>query len=914
MRTVLLAYERDQDVAAVETLLEARGLVVKVARSGLEALEMARRESPHVVVSDVMLPKLDGFALCRRLREDPLLAHLPVLLHSFRVEGPKYEAFAAEVGAHRFFPRGSTLEDVVVAVEEQMTGSGTMRMPALVPELLERRETDRRRLGDLERRVQELEAANRELATAERVAREAAEAATRDRDLATRQRDEVAKHRDETATQRKKATRDREKLSQERDDANRLRDQAARELADALRDRDEAVRAEAESRRVLQEKLVDAETRLHKATLELTKTRDAALGARADQQHVAALEGRLSDLQASRARAQAAAIDAERAFAAQPVPTWLVDMETHEIRAASDSAATLFGMPRESLVGRSMADLLPNSAPGDDPAGVVTTEFLRAGQPPVSLELRFRSVSFDGRACWITSARDLSPEHAARAATAVADQRSMLLERAPFAACVADELGRIRDANAAFRELLGLESSALASATLQQFDCGGDGEDTVRSAAIGTPGPALRHCRWQRADGSSFDAELSIDSVEGPAALRIVAVRDVSSEKLGQARAARDQRGLSALLDLAQRSHSLTEAEILSQSLELVCELTDSAMGYAFLALAEPGQLELAAMRGEAPAPDLPVLRRWRGAPPAGTALAQCLAEQVPVTRDASETSQALRQAGLPETFQRQLCVPIPDGGRTTGALLLGDRAGPYDADERRYAMLVADALARLLKRRRSDAEIVSAMDHMERVMLGVVESVATLAETQDAGRSGRARRIAELAAGIGTALGLPGHTVRGLRVMGQLIDVGMLHIPREILWRPGQLTPAEFELVKTHTERGHEILHGIEFPWPVAEVVRQHHERLDGSGYPRGLAGDAILLEARIVAVADAAEAMLAQRPQRSALSVAACIEELQSQAGRRYDARVIKACVKLLRERETRTEGGASVGQRIA
>lgn len=150
---------------------------------------------------------------------------------------------------------------------------------------------------------------------------------------------------------------------------------------------------------------------------------------------------------------------------------------------------------------------------------------------------------------------------------------------------------------------------------------------------------------------------------------------------------------------------------------------------------------------------------------------------------------------------------------------------------------------------------------------------------------------------------------------MGQLVDVGMLQIPREILWRPGQLSPSEFELIKTHAERGFDSLRRVEFPWPVADVVRQHHERLDGSGYPRGLKGEEILLEARIVAVADAAEAMLAQRPQRAPLSLNACIEELQSQAGRRYDARVVKACVKLLRERETRTDNSeATVGQRIA
>jgi len=194
------------------------------------------------------------------------------------------------------------------------------------------------------------------------------------------------------------------------------------------------------------------------------------------------------------------------------------------------------------------------------------------------------------------------------------------------------------------------------------------------------------------------------------------------------------------------------------------------------------------------------------------------------------------------------------------------------------------------------------------------VETLAALTEAQDGSRVGRSRRVGDLSASIGTAIGLPGHSVRGLRVMGQLVDSGMLHIPREILWRPGQLAPVEYELVKSHVERGYELLRAIDFPWPVAEVVRQHHERLDGSGYPRGLKGEAILLEARIVAVADAVEAMLSPRPQRPALSVGACIEELQSQAGRRYDARVVKACVKLLRERETRSEGEASVGQRIA
>ena len=861
MKTVLLAYEREQDLAALGTLLESRGLRVQTARSGVEALEVARREAPHVLISDVLLPKLDGFALCRRVHEDPLLAHVPVLLHSFRIEGAKYEAFAAEVGAIRFFPRGSTLEALMGAVEEQLQGSGTLRMPALVPELLERRESDRRRLGELERRLGELESANQQLTVAERVAREAAEA--------------------------------------------------------AARERDEATRADAEALGALQARLRDADARERELSRDVTQARDAARETRNEQGRIAALESRLAELQASRARAQAVAMDAERAFAAQPVATWLADMETHQIRAASDSAAALFGTARESLCGRSIAELLPAGVPGDDPTGLVEASLARPGHPPLVLELRFRSVSFDGRACWITSAREVTAEHTTRAANEQSALRAQALEHSPVATCVADAEGRLLQANAAFSTLLGLDAEALARANLQQFETAAEGEATVRSVAIGAALPNVRECRWQRPDGTSFDAEVSVAAaIDGESGLRVVAVRDLSEHRRALHRAGREQQCLAMLLDLVQRAHSMTEAEILEQALVASGNFAGGAVGYVFLALPEAGHLELVAARGgdAAAATDLALLRRWRGEPPAKTALAECLASQQEVVRDAIEGTDGLRQAGLPGTLRRQLCAPLLDGGRVAGVLLLADKAEPYDDDDRRLAGLIAEGLVRVLRRRRSDAEVLSAMDHMERVMLGVVESLGGLAETQDAGRIGRARRVGDLSAGIGTALGLPGHTVCGLRVMGQLIDAGMLHIPREILWRPGQLTSVEYDLVKTHAERGYEILRSIDFPWPVAEVVRQHHERLDGSGYPRALEGDAILLEARIVAVADAAEAMLAPRPQRPPMSIDACIEELQSQAGRRYDARVVKACVKLLREREPRTEGEASVGQRIA
>jgi len=859
MKTVLLAYDRDQDLAALETLLQSRNHRVLKSRSGVEALEIARREAPHVIVSDVLLPKLDGFAMCRRVKEDPLLAHVPVLILSFRVEGPKYEAFAAEVGAERFFPRGSTLEELAAAIDELSAGSGTMRMPALVPELIEKREQDRRRFGELERQIKDLESVQQRLTVSERIARETAERTTR----------EKAEHA----------------------------------AADAARIRE------------LQAKLQELEARERQLTQAESAARGAAEQNQAELARIGALETRLTELQSARARAQAAAVDAERAFAAQPTPTWLSDMETHELRAVSDSAAVLFGFAPESLRGRSILDLLEGYAPDAEATDPIEATCQRADGARRVLELRRQSVSYAGRACWLTAARDVTDERARQAVHEEARRHAAAFAGAPLAACLVDAEGRLQFANAAFLALVGLARDAITGATLKQFTLDDADDATVRGIATGSSGQVVHEGRWRGADGAALDVEVTAAAADGLSGMRVVMVRDVSSRRRAEQHAENEQRRASALLDLTQRSHSLTETEILAQALELARQLTGSASSYLFLALPEAGHVELAACQGgDADGKDLSVLTRWRGTPPSETALHECVTRLQPVLRDALEGTGTLRQAGLPGSLNRQACVPMLDGTRLAGVLLLAGKAEPYDDADLRHATQVADALWKLLRRRRSDAEVVSAMDHMERVMLGVVESLAMLAESQDACKSGRSRRVGELAAGIGMALGLPGHTVRGLSVMGQLIDVGMLQIPREILWRPGQLSPSEYELVKTHAERGYDSLRRVEFPWPVAEVVREHHERLDGSGYPRGLKGEEILLEARIVAVADAAEAMLAPRPHRAALSLAACIEELQSQAGRRYDARVVKACVKLLRDRQAQPESEATVGQRIA
>jgi response regulator RpfG family c-di-GMP phosphodiesterase len=845
MKTILLAYERDQDLAAVESVLQSRGHRLLKARTGIEALEVIRNQSPDAIVSDVMLPRLDGFAVCRRLREDPAFVHLPVVLHSFRVEGPKYEAFAAEVGALRFLPRGSTLEELAGLLDEAPAAAATMRIPALVPELLDRREQDRRRLLDLEKQLKDAEATKLQLAAAERVARERAEHEAR----------------------------------------------ARAEFAAS-----ESVRI-----RELQLRIRELETAQKQAAEAEQQARGAAAESRAEVAKLALLEARLNELQTARSRAQAQANDAERAFSSQPTPTWIVDAESRLVHTATDSAAAMVGTEPAMLRGKPLADVLPGAQFADDAAREARLHWTRPDGSEARLELQRVPTSFAGRSCWMITARDVTADLAAQVREQELAAQAEALDAAPDACGIVDAEGRLRYGNRALLGLLATAQDQLGTLTMQALEADSDDSGTVRSIGRSGSGALRQEMRWRRPDGQVLDVEIALAQVGGDAGLRVLTARDISATRRSAARNERDHERVSRLLELAQRANALTEVEILERTLALAHELTRSAQGYLFLTVGDATAVEIAARRGSDSAEPLSVLARWRGAPPPDTALAECVATQRPVVREAVESTAALQPAGMPPALERQLVLPVMDGGRLVGALLLANAARPYDDDDRRHVEHIADAAAKLLRRRRSDAEVVSAMDHMERVMMGAVEALAQLAEAQDACKTGRARRVGDYAARIGAGLGLPGHTVRGLRVMGQLVDVGMLQIPRELLWRPGTLSASEFELVKTHAERGYEALRAIEFPWPVAETVRQHHERLDGSGYPRGLKGEEILLEARIVAVADAVEAMLAQRPHRPALSLSACLEELQSQAGRRYDARVVKAAIKMLRDEPT-------------
>ncbi len=204
----------------------------------------------------------------------------------------------------------------------------------------------------------------------------------------------------------------------------------------------------------------------------------------------------------------------------------------------------------------------------------------------------------------------------------------------------------------------------------------------------------------------------------------------------------------------------------------------------------------------------------------------------------------------------------------------------------------------RVMETRRSEDQLQSSLARLERALEGTVRAMSLTIEMRDLYTAGHQRRVTALAAAIAEELHLPQEKIEGLRLAGIIHDIGKIAMPAELLTKPTRLTKTEFQLLQDHPRIGYEILKDIQFPWPVAHIILQHHERMDGTGYPEGLVGEAILIEARILAVADVVEALSSHRPYRPALGIEKALEEIRRGRGGRYDLRVVDACMKLFKD----------------
>jgi PAS domain S-box-containing protein/putative nucleotidyltransferase with HDIG domain len=262
-----------------------------------------------------------------------------------------------------------------------------------------------------------------------------------------------------------------------------------------------------------------------------------------------------------------------------------------------------------------------------------------------------------------------------------------------------------------------------------------------------------------------------------------------------------------------------------------------------------------------------------------------------------SVESMSVRQSRDQESFRffnvkRSLNFPLIDRGNAIlGVITFNSisHEGAWDSQTIDRAKLVSRIFAYTLSRQKADTSL-------QNTLADTVRTIATIVEMRDPYTAGHQQRVADLSVEIGRELGLDSETLEELRMGATLHDIGKLRIPAEILNRPGKLTDAEFQLIREHPQTGYEIIKNMNLLPGVAQMVRQHHEKFDGTGYPDALNGDEIRLEARIIAVADAVEAMSSHRPYRPALGIEAALIEITGRKGTAYDPKVVDACLKVL------------------
>jgi PAS domain S-box-containing protein/putative nucleotidyltransferase with HDIG domain len=222
-----------------------------------------------------------------------------------------------------------------------------------------------------------------------------------------------------------------------------------------------------------------------------------------------------------------------------------------------------------------------------------------------------------------------------------------------------------------------------------------------------------------------------------------------------------------------------------------------------------------------------------------------------------------------------------------------------------RFAGTLA-AFMDITERKQAEKSLQESFESLHRALDQTTSALAAVVETRDPYTAGHQRGVARLAAAIAEEMGLSVDHTRGIRVAGLIHDIGKIQIPAEILSKPTRLTEIEMSIIRNHPQVAHDILKTVEFPWPVCGTILQHHERMDGSGYPQGLAGEHILLEARILAVADVVEAMASHRPCRPAHTLDEALEEIRQNRGTLYDPDVVKGSPKLFTEKGFELENG--------
>jgi putative nucleotidyltransferase with HDIG domain len=271
-----------------------------------------------------------------------------------------------------------------------------------------------------------------------------------------------------------------------------------------------------------------------------------------------------------------------------------------------------------------------------------------------------------------------------------------------------------------------------------------------------------------------------------------------------------------------------------------------------------------------------------------------------PIFTRYSEFDLPLDEVRKAERLRAFAVLPLIFENRVIGCLNLGSKKLEDVSEINREVLKTAATLmGEGIIRLQIEEELKLSYQKLQKALKSTIQAMALILEKRDPYTAGHQKRVTKLICAIAEEISLSPDKIEGLYIAGIIHDIGKINVPTEILSKPGRLSEIEFSLIKTHPQVGSDILKEMELPGEVSSIVLQHHERRDGSGYPSGLSGEDILLEARILAVADVVEAMASHRPYRSALGLGKALEEITKNKGKLYDPEVVDACLKLFKEK---------------
>lgn len=593
----------------------------------------------------------------------------------------------------------------------------------------------------------------------------------------------------------------------------------------------------------------------------------------------------------------------------------------------NDAASRLFGYSAEEALGREAYEFLAlasdaeaardawprlvESGSGPIIENVREIEALRRDGSKVPLELSFASLQLNGSWHALCIARDITErkqkEHKLRLF------HDLLAHSMDAVEVIDHRTLRFIDMNEKGCRDLGYTREEILSMSVPDIDSSHKHiRRLLTDRKAGQHDATVIESVHRRKDGSEFPVEVSFKFVEIEGETYVLSIaRDITQRKQSEERLRRSNRALRTLSSCNMALvHAAREQDLLDEMCRTVVE--DGGYHLAWIGITRddnrtvqrvasasrhPGRVKSSAVQkantecGLSPA--------TRAVNTGSMQLAKSLREQT--------ENPACQHCAEKFGYSSCLALPLKDDDEVFGVLnICAVEEEAFDDGEIALLQELSEDLSFGIlslrtreQRNHYQHESLKNLNRYKEALLGTIRSVAYMAEKRDPYTAGHQARVADLACAIAEELGLDERRIEGLRLGSMIHDIGKISVPAEILNKPGKLSPPEFEIIKSHVWTGHDIIKDIDFPWPVADMILQHHERLDGSGYPQGLKGEAICMEARILAVADEVDAISGHRPYRPSLGLENALNTIEAERGKSLDAAAVDACLKLFRQK---------------